>query len=222
MVIILIKSGKKISSLILKVCLICIGLCINGFGLALLYSVELGTSPMATFSDGLHNILGISQGNANIVANAVFLVVLLFIGRRYISVGTILCTFTIGLYVDLAQWIIGPLNLISLPLPGKVAVAFLGMAIMGAGLGMYVAVDFGLGPLEALVGVINDRTNLSYRTSKTVFDAALGVLGVVFGGKIGIGTVISIGCTGFVMDFSRTLTKHALTRISLPKNADAR
>jgi len=208
----LLKSKKPIRHLILCILTISFGLFINGIGLAFLYSVELGSSPMGTFADGLHNILHISQGNANILANAAFLIVLLILARKYISVGTVLCTFTLGLYVNLASAIISPLNLGALPLPGKIAVSAIGTVLMGIGLGIYVSVEFGLGPLEAIVDIIYRHTKLKYKTAKIIFDALLGVLGVLFGGKIGVGTVISILCTGIVMDAVIRKAKPFLTK----------
>lgn len=194
------KPKKTIRQFILRILIISTGLFVNGAGLALLYSAGLGSSPMGTFSDGLHNLLHISQGYANILANAVFLAMLLIWARKYISMGTILCTFTLGLYVNLASAMIRPLNLEALPLPGKIVVSAIGTLLMGAGLGLYVSVNWGLGPLEALVDIIYGHTNFKYMAAKISFDALLGVLGILFGGKVGIGTVISILCTGVVMD----------------------
>lgn len=194
------NSTKTPRQIILCILTISFGLFINGAGLACLYGTALGSSPMGTFSDGLHNLLHISQGYANILANAGFLAVLLIGARKYISMGTILCTFTLGLYVNLASAMIRPLNLAALPLPGKIGVSAIGTLLMGAGLGIYVSVNWGLGPLEALVDIIYRHTNFKYIAAKISFDALLGVLGVLFGGKVGIGTVISILCTGIVMD----------------------
>lgn len=207
------KSKEQIKRLIIRILAISFGLFINGVGLAFLYSVELGSSPMGTFADGLHNLIHISQGNANILANAAFLLVLLILARKYISVGTVLCTFTLGLYVNLASAVIGPLNLVALPFPYKIMVSAIGTLLMGVGLGIYVAVDFGLGPLEAIVAIIYQHSKLKYKTAKIIFDALLGVFGIVLGGKIGIGTVISILCTGMVMDPVIAKTKPLLAKI---------
>lgn len=206
------RAMAQINRLIIRILAISFGLFVNGIGLAFLYSVELGSSPMGTFADGLHHLIHISQGNANILANAAFLLVLLILARKYISVGTVLCTFTLGLYVNLASAVIDPLNLAALPFLNKIMVSAVGTLLMGIGLGIYVAVDFGLGPLESIVAIIYQHSKLKYKTAKIVFDAILGIVGIVFGGKIGIGTVISILCTGIVMDPVINKTKPFLTK----------
>lgn len=113
---------------------------------------------------------------------------------------TVLCTFTLGLYVNLTSAVINPLNMGTLPFPGKIAVSAMGTLLMGVGLGIYVAADFGLGPLEAIVDIIYQHRKLKYKMAKIIFDALLGILGILFGEKIGIGTVISILCIGVIMD----------------------
>ncbi len=210
------KLKKQLITYAIKILVINIGLLINGFGLAFLYSVELGSSPMGTFADGLHNLIHIPQGTANIIANAFFLLVLIIVARKYIGVGTVICTFLLGVYVNLASGVIAPLNLIAISFVFKVLVSVLGVLLMGVGLGIYVAVDFGLGPLEALVDIIYRLAKIKYKTAKIIFDALLGVLGIIFGGKIGIGTIISILFTGVVMGYIIPKTKLFLDKILSP------
>lgn len=210
------KLKKQLKTYAIKILIINIGLLINGFGLAFLYSVELGSSPMGTFADGLHNLMHVPQGTANIFANAFFLLVLIIVARRYIGVGTVICTFLLGVYVNLASGVISPLTLLTIPFVYKIFVSALGVLLMGVGLGIYVAVDFGLGPLEALVDIIYRLAKIKYKTAKIIFDALLGVLGIIFGGKIGVGTVISILLTGVVMGHVIPKTKIILGKILPP------
>ncbi len=213
------KLKKQLKTYAIKILVINIGLLINGFGLAFLYSVELGSSPMGTFADGLHNLMHVPQGTASIFANAFFLLVLIIVARKYIGIGTVLCTFLLGLYVNLASGVIDPLNLLALPFIYKILISVLGVLLMGVGLGTYVAVDFGLGPLEAIVDMIYRFAKIKYRVAKFIFDALLGILGIIFGGKIGVGTVISILFTGVVMGCIIPKTKLLLDKI-LPSSAE--
>jgi uncharacterized membrane protein YczE len=209
------KKEHKIQSLLINIFIINFGLLINGLGLALLYSVEMGTSPMGTFSDGLHTILSITQGQASILANAIFLFLILIFKRKYINIGTLFCTFMIGIYLDFSTQIISPFDLLNLQIPFKLGVSFIGTLLMGIGLGIYVAVNMGFGPLEAIVDIIYHKFNIQYKTAKIIFDACLGILGIIFGGAIGGGTVISIFFTGVFMQRSIKLTKIFLNKINI-------
>lgn len=193
------KSKLQFKPFIIKIFIISFGLFLNGIGLSLMYGTELGSSPMGTFSDGLHNLLPISQGNANILANAIFLIVLVFFAREFIGIGTIVCTFTLGLYVNLASFVITPLALQNLSMGYRILISSTGTLLMGIGLGIYVSIDYGLGPLEAIVAIICQRFNLKYRIAKISFDSLLMVAGLLLGGKVGAGTIISTFCTGIIM-----------------------
>lgn len=196
------KTTKQdICLILIKSLLISVGLFISGIGMALFYDVQMGSSAMGTFVDGMHYILNVSQGSCNILMNALFLLILVFFARKYISAGTVLCTFTLGLYVNLGAYLIQPLNLLSQALPIRVAAILIGTVLMGIGLGMYVAVDFGLGPLEAIVAILCEKTKYYYKTVKITFDFVLALLGVFLGGKYGIGTLASVFLTGAVMEF---------------------
>ena len=102
---------KKILQIIEYAILIEIGLAISSLGTALFYSADLGSSAMATFCDGLHLLINTSYGTANTLANIVLLVVLFILDKKYIGIGTILCVFTIGPWVNLFMAILEPINL---------------------------------------------------------------------------------------------------------------
>ena len=68
------NTPKKIIRLFVNILLIELGLAISSAGTALFYAADLGSGAMATFSDGLHLLLHINYGDANMLANIVLLV----------------------------------------------------------------------------------------------------------------------------------------------------
>lgn len=70
---------------------------------------------------------------------------------------------------------------------------------MGIGLGYYTTLGLGMGPLEGIVEILKAKLNWSYRVTRTVSDAVFTLLGILLGGKWGIGTVVAIVATGFIM-----------------------
>jgi uncharacterized membrane protein YczE len=196
---------------------IVIGLMISSFGTSLFYAAEMGSSPMATFCDGVHSLLGISYGTAYMVVNALLLVVLFFLNRKYINIGTVLCVVAIGPFVNFFTAL-----LVSLDVPGwNVALRILctvaGTALMGIGLGLYVAVDRGFGALEGLVKFLCDRRGYAYSKAKIAQDLVLVAGGIALHAKWGIGTLVAIVLTGPTMErslflFSRLLKTSASSR----------
>lgn len=196
------NSEKKIIQLLKDILVIEVGLMISSFGTALFYAGDLGAGAMATFCDGLHRVLGISYGNANTGANAVLLVILFLLDRKYINVGTILCVFTIGPWVNLFTPMLQGLNIAGMGMPVRLLSAAMGTMLMGVGLGLYMAVDRGLGALEGFVRYLREKTGITVKAAKVIQDAVLVLGGILLGASWGAGTLLGIVCTGPVLQAS--------------------
>ena len=207
---------RQIIQLLRDILIIEIGLMISSFGTALFYASNLGSGAMATFSDGLHRVAGITYGQANMAANIVLLLVLLVLDRRYINVGTLLCVFTIGLWVDLFNGALAWVDAASLGTAVRIAMSVVGSALMGLGLGIYVAVGRGLGALEGLVKVVCGKTGCSIRIAKIIQDATLVILGIAMRAAWGVGTLIAIVLTGPVLQESCKRFERLLARLAEP------
>lgn len=162
----------------------------------------MGSGAMATFCDGLHQVLHITYGHANMAANAAFLVLLFFVSRRMINVGTILCVFTIGIYVDMGTAFFTMFHLGGAPLIVRLICVLAGTVMMGVGLGLYVAVDRGFGALEGLVKFFCRKTGLSFGTVKIIQDVILICGGIFMHAAWGVGTLIAAFLTGPIMQAS--------------------
>lgn len=197
-----ISAKDNIIKFSLDCVIISIGLMISSFGTALFYAAELGSSPMATFCDGIHNILGISYGDANMLANVILLVGLFIFEKKYINLGTILCVFTIGPWVNLFTPMLINLAVSQWSITLRVLSTVAGTVLMGAGLGLYVAVGRGFGALEGLVQVLCTKKNVSYTVAKIIQDFLLVAGGIALSAKWGVGTVIAMLLTGPIMQLS--------------------
>lgn len=196
------ENNEKILQIIRDIIIIEIGLMISSFGTALFYAGDLGSGAMATFCDGLHRVLNISYGSANTGANAVLLAILFLLDRKYINVGTILCVFTIGPWVNLFTPILQNLEISAMAMGVRLASAAMGTILMGVGLGLYMAVNRGLGALEGFVRYLREKTGITVRAAKITQDAVLVLGGILLGASWGAGTLLGIVCTGPVLQAS--------------------
>lgn len=181
---------------------ISLGLAISSFGTALFYASNLGSSPMATFSDGVHNVLNISYGTANTLVNVLMLIILIFIGKNYINIGTILCVFGIGPLVNFFMFLLRDFPIAESPMIVRYIFILIGTVTMGVGLGLYVAVERGYGPLEAIVKILCERKDVSYTKAKILQDLVLVVLGILLKAQWGGGTLIAALLTGPILQKS--------------------
>lgn len=197
-------TGKDNIILIAKdVIWIEIGLMVSAIGTAFFYAAELGSNPVATLCDGMHSVLRISYGDANTVANLLLLAVLVLLDRRLVNIGTVLCVFTIGPWVNLFTPIVFSLSVSSWSMTARVLSTVLGTVLMGGGLGLYVAVDRGYGALEGLIKVLCDRCpKISFTVAKIAQDVLLVAGGILLGAKWGVGTVIAVFLTGPTLQYS--------------------
>ncbi len=196
------QKGGSAKRLVIDILVISFGIMVSSLGTAIFYASNLGSSPMATFSDGIHNILSISYGAANTLANGILLILLFFIKRNYINVGTVLCVFLIGPFVNFFNKILSVYPIEQLALYYKVIFVVIGTALMGIGLGLYVAVERGYGPLEAIVKLLCEEKGLSYTKAKVAQDIILVALGIILSAKWGLGTVIAAVLTGPILQKS--------------------
>lgn len=201
------NDSKKILQLFKNILWIELGLAISSAGTALFYAADLGSGAMATFSDGLHLLLGISYGNANTLSNMVLLVVLFFLQKSYINVGTVLCVFTIGPWVNLFTPVFQATGLAQANMCLRLLAAVGGTVCMGVGLGLYVSVGCGLGTMEGIVMHCRERFHISVGVSKIIQDVTLALPGILLGARWGVGTVIAMFCTGPVLQFSTAFFK---------------
>lgn len=195
-------NRKKIIRIIGDIIVIEFGLMISSFGTALFYAGDLGSGAMATFCDGLHRVMNISYGSANTGANAVLLAILFLLDRKYINIGTILCVVTIGPWVNLFTPILQNLGIAAMGMPVRLMSAALGTVLMGIGLGLYMAVNRGLGALEGFVRYLREKTGITVKTAKVIQDAVLVLGGILLGASWGAGTLLGIVCTGPVLQAS--------------------
>lgn len=174
-----------------------VGLMIFSFGLYMMIAADLGFQPWDCFAMGVAGKLGITYGQSSMWIGLTVLVIDLFL-REKIGIGTILNAVTVGYFVDFYSWLhIIPDNL-------NIVVALIvlvaGMFVMGIGYYVDMKPGLGFGPRDALmVGIGKRLRKLSVGLVNNIVLAVVLVFGFILGGKVGVGTVISVLGLGFAM-----------------------
>jgi uncharacterized membrane protein YczE len=71
--------------------------------------------------------------------------------------------------------------------------------ILGFALGVMISARFGIGGVDAILFRITEVTSLKYQTLKVVIDVLYTVFGVMMGGVIGLGSLVSVVTTGYLV-----------------------
>lgn len=78
--------------------------------------------------------------------------------------------------------------------------------------------DIGVAPNDIVPFIIKDKLNFQYRWVRIAFDATFLVVGFILGGKVGIGTIISMLVIGPFIQFCLPYGKKVVEFIINEKN----
>lgn len=195
------KTNIDKKTILLNTLKVCMGLLVSGIGTAFMFGAGQGSAPAATIVEGLSVFTGISYGLSGIIVNIIFLILLVFLDKSLINVGTVLATFCLGYFIDFGVFLLGPLNIMEMGFVMKAVMMLIGCVITAVGLGYYIGVDFGSGAMDGMSIVLNKRLKIPFTYCRWGMDALLMIVGVILGASWGLGTVASIALTGPIMSF---------------------
>ena len=146
-------------------------------------TARLGLAPWDVFHQGVSEHTGIPLGW--VIEITGFVLLLLWIPlRQRPGVGTILNALEIGLVVNLIGTHLPSTDL----LVGRLAYVVGAVLVIAIGSGLYIGAGLGTGPRDGIMVGIAAR-GYSVRVTRTVLEAVVLAVGIVLGGKVGIGTV---------------------------------
>ena len=185
-----------------------------GFGLALFVRANLGLGPWDAFHQGLGFQIGITIGQASIIAGVIVLLFWIPLRQR-LGLGTVLNVLTIGPFTDLGLWLL-PQEIESLWLRGAMLAG--GMACVGLGSALYLPAGLGAGPRDGLMMGLHAKLGWSIRASRTAVETSALAIGWAMGGTVGIGTLVFAFGIGPLVQASLTHSRRWLPdwRLSAP------
>ena len=174
-----------------------IGAIVIGIGVAFIVSANVGGDAMTTFEQGLTQTFHISLPIAMIIANGIFVVLLLVFAKENISIDTVLSP----LFISVGSKI----GLLFVPTIEGMVIRYvfflIGLFIAGIGIAIGAQSATGSNPYDGFVLALSKKTNKSFSVVRPVMDAGLLIIGVLLQGTFGVGTFIAIFCMGPVANF---------------------
>ncbi|MEU6680556.1 hypothetical protein [Streptomyces sp. NPDC046925] len=162
-----------------------VGLALYGVSSGLLVVSGLGLEPWNVLHQGLAELTGMSIGVVSIFIGAVVLLLWIPLRQRP-GLGTVSNVFVVGLAMDATLALMPDAHGLGARIPLLVA----GIVLNGAATGLYISAKFGPGPRDGLMTGLHQRTGRSIRLMRTLVEVAVVVTGFVFGGTVGVGTVL--------------------------------
>lgn len=167
-------------------------------GVCLFIDAGIGSDAIDVLIEGIHKSFRITVGQADLLYSTSFLLLALILIRKYIGFYSIVYTVTIGIFIDIVNLVILPLNLSECPYFVRVTCVFAGEFCFAVSYGLFQTIENGMNPIDAVVYYITGKTNIPYAKIRTIFDAIFFLTGYFMGGVAGVGTIISVLFTGVI------------------------
>lgn len=205
---------------IIRVIILFVGLIIAHFGVSLFLLANLGSDPFNVMIQGLSRTVAdvitsplITHGNTHMAVSILIIIVLLFVDRSYIKIGTLICMFCGGPIIDIFNMVLGSVITPDSAMAVRVISNVLGCVILALGMSVVIKSDAGTGPNDLVGVVISDKTKKKFSVVRMMVDACFLVCGWLLGGVVGIGTVICLFLVGPVAGFFLPRSEKAIYRI---------
>ena len=161
------------------------GTLLSAFAFDLILHADLGLGPWHVLTQGIGLHLGIAIGSASIVLQLLLLATSMGLRERP-GVGTVVCALAMGVLIDLFE------PLVPHPDGFAVRLAFLvgGTVVMALGGALFISAALGAAPLDAVMTGVYRRVPRSLAQVRLALEVFGLLVGVVLGGRWGVGSVL--------------------------------
>lgn len=174
-----------------------------GITLAFLKYVDFGTDPYSYMNFAISQTIGWSLGNWQLLFNILIFIPVLIWGRNQIGMGTLFNMVLIGYTVDGTMWLLDLLGfppLLENPVIRWITM-FLALAAFIFSAATYMASGQGASPFDAISIMISHKLpKVPFTVVRFVYDLVATLIGLAFGGKLGVVTVLMVIFLGVSVD----------------------
>jgi uncharacterized membrane protein YczE len=165
------------------------GLLCFAFGIVLTLNSGVGLGSWDVFHQGLARRTGLTIGQANTIVGAFILLLAWALGARP-GIATVLNMLLIGVFVDFFLRLGVVPTFVAAPLPLRVLVDVVGVAVVALGTACYIKANLGAGPRDGLMLALTRRIGWRVSVIRAAIELTVVAFGFLLGGTAGIGTLI--------------------------------
>lgn len=168
-----------------RIAILFFGLAIFGLGDALVVQSNLGNAPWTVFAQGISKQTGLTLGWSTFFIGCSVLLLWIPLKERP-GFGTLSNIVIISAAIE---WGVNNFPLQN-TLIGGLSSALFGIALVGVGSALYITCGLGPGPRDGAMTGIHQRTGVRVGRVRTGIEVTVLIIGVLLGGKIGVGTAL--------------------------------
>lgn len=190
-----------------------VGILILGMGVALCNIIGLGVDPFAAMNIGASDKFNISLGLFQLSLNIVMFIILYKSSKKLIGWGTFFNMVCLGYVIEFSNFIYSKFIIIPDNLIIKFALLGIAFIMLGIGLSLYYTADLGLAPYDCLPIILSEKTRFEFGICRVFADSICVIIALIFGGSIGISTlIIALGMGPTVQMLNKNFSQKLLIR----------
>lgn len=176
---------------------------VMGFCLSWLVLCDFGTDPCTLMNLSIADTLGMAIGDWQALLNVLLLIFVVIFGGRNLGFGTLANMFLVGYSLQFFSWLWGillPAGLFD-SLAVRIVVLIPSLIIFIVAAAVYMDVDLGTAPYDAVPYILSKHLpGVPFRFVRIAFDITVVIIGMLFGGKLGVVTAIMAFAIGPVIE----------------------
>lgn len=190
-----------------------VGIIIIGLGIAIFLKAGLGIDPFTLMNMGISETLHINFSFVQWIVSGTILIIIFFVDKKKIFVGTILNIFLVAPLIQGFTFIINHIIQSTDLLWVNLLMVAIGCVVLSLGAGLYLAADLGMAPYDLIAIMIAERKPISFKWMRIITDLICVIIGWMLGSVVGIGTVVAAFCMGPLIDFFKVKTENYLNTL---------
>lgn len=150
---------------ILRLLILFAGLVVAHLGVSLFLLADLGSDPFNVMIQGLSRMMDIgfmTHSNTHMTISILIIIILLFVDKSCIKIGTLICMFCGGPIIDLFSLLLGNLITPESHMALRIVCNALGCVILACGMSVVIMSKAGTGPNDLVGVVISDKLHKKY------------------------------------------------------------
>lgn len=182
-----------------EILMVIVGSMMMGASIDLFVQADFGLDPLSLFQAGLGRVLHLSLGTTSQVLMISIIILLFFIDRKRIGIGSILNSVLVGAFI---KWFSPVICTGVGTAAGRLLCLLAGLILMGVGIGTYVAAGLGEAGMDAMMMYLSGKLKKNVNVTRITIDILLSITGFLLGGKLGGATVVSMLVNGYMIQFT--------------------
>ena len=182
-----------------EILMVIVGSMMMGASIDLFVQADFGLDPLSLFQAGLGRVLHLSLGTTSQVLMISIIILLFFIDRKRIGIGSILNSVLVGAFI---KWFSPVICTGGGTAAGRLLCLLAGLILMGVGIGTYVAAGLGEAGMDAMMMYLSGKLKKNVNVTRITIDILLSITGFLLGGKLGGASVVSMLVNGYMIQFT--------------------